>query len=876
MYSTTAPLLGLPCARQAQKIRSADTGKNFYMPGFNNWVFQQVSMRSQLRPLQNGMDGTRIIRSIELYHEQYLVGKEFPPDVRLFEKQIIEVGSMASTQNFVLKVRQKNEYAAEAYSYNLSDTSGLYPDVLTGSIPEAKSGVNGEHILAQMFEVEKKCFNLPLIGHCTDSASNALKGLILLASPATYHKYDSIKYVGLPLSDYCFFAPVLRPPYPSIAYPCWDHSGRTVLRNLMNENITIVCAKLPASKDGMQHYLTASIQDLLSLKACKPNVTVKYSDIYPHIKQNCDATTRVLTKDTIQELAQHVPESKGTQLFLQACVWTHEPYRNSKFGSPPDVVKSLWAGLMTWHRWRSYVKCTDGLTLTDNFISYAHYMTEELLVHAGINHQLALFSAFPHLDPTKDYSMRNTGNRGIEAVHSIFRGGSSSLPITAPNLTFKEFLNKMNTVSQVQKAEHALKMIDGHSIVASKKKRLTCARTSTDKASERIDTYTKPEKYSEFIEQLVAATKLGDSDSKKIISELAPQMADTLKKEKEWDNPTLAIEVPKDVHLLDDNGAQVLGLEKFNELIEEILGPVPMALGDQRAQNAGMHSVVNDVDEVLANLMMDMESMPLSNDDNPKPRETVQLLKNTQPHQERPSKDRSRHFIVKDLPFDTSNSEHNISLCQLWTAYPMDKIIRAAKFFLLCNISYIAESGKLRNTSIKANPNTKVILNMYKYDYKEKLYTVAGRSALLPASVLHHNVTDVVLKSTEGIRFDHSSLSELSAYSPYHPDIDLPPPSSMSSLIPTTMPHEDPYIVEKIVSKRFNAQKVQYEYLIKWQGYSSKENTWELPSNLPALMLNEYEKSLLTASSSEEPKRAGLHNRTKIKAPNRPDFIVNM
>ena len=41
-------------------------------------------------------------------------------------------------------------------------------------------------------------------------------------------------------------------------------------------------------------------------------------------------------------------------------------------------------------------------------------MTEELLVHAGIIHQFALFLCFPQLD-TNEYSLRNTGNRTIEA-----------------------------------------------------------------------------------------------------------------------------------------------------------------------------------------------------------------------------------------------------------------------------------------------------------------------------------------------------------------------------------------------------------------------------------------------------------------------------
>ena len=294
------------------------------------------------------------------------------------------------------------------------------------------------------------------MGHCTDSAANALNALIKLASPSTYTRKlpaHPLQFVGLPIKNFTFYAPFLRQGYPSIAYPCWDHSGRTVVKNLMNENITIVSGVLCDHKDGLKRYHTATIRDLQTLKKKKRNAsaTVKHCDITPHVKQNCDATARLLTCTTIAQLAKYVPESKGTQLYLQAAVWTHEPFRNDRFGPPTKVVRSLWAGIMTWRRWRHYIEITQGLTLTTNFISRSHYMTEELLVHAGINHQLSLYLSFPDLTTSK-YSLRNTGNRGLEAIHGIFRGGSSSLPITGANLSFQEFLSRMNKTLQVHEA----------------------------------------------------------------------------------------------------------------------------------------------------------------------------------------------------------------------------------------------------------------------------------------------------------------------------------------------------------------------------------------------------------------------------------------
>ena len=181
------------------------------MPGLNDWAFEMLCKHSILKPLQNGMDGTRIIRAVELYQGKYLVSKQFSPDVRLFSAQLVQASTMVDIQQYVPEVRRNNGYSAEAYSYNISDISGEYPDMLVGSIPEAKSGVTGSHIFVQMLEVESRAqqFELPLIGHCTDSAANALKSLAMLATPSTFEGY-CIQFIGLPIQQYRYFAPLLH------------------------------------------------------------------------------------------------------------------------------------------------------------------------------------------------------------------------------------------------------------------------------------------------------------------------------------------------------------------------------------------------------------------------------------------------------------------------------------------------------------------------------------------------------------------------------------------------------------------------------------------------------------------------------------------
>ena len=90
---------------------------------------------------------------------------------------------------------------------------------------------------------------------------------------------------------------------------------------------------------------------------------------------------------------------------------------------------------MTWRCWRQYVDISPSLSLEIHCISRQHYLTEEILVHAGINHFLCLYLCFPGTN-LSDYNLRHTGNWSIEAIHGMFHGETCSLPITSPNLSF--------------------------------------------------------------------------------------------------------------------------------------------------------------------------------------------------------------------------------------------------------------------------------------------------------------------------------------------------------------------------------------------------------------------------------------------------------
>lgn len=82
------------------------------------------------------------------------------------------------------------------------------------------------------------------------------------------------------------------------------------------------------------------------------------------------------------------------------------------------------------------------------------------------------------------------------------------------------------------------------------------------------------------------------------------------------------------------------------------------------------------------------------------------------------------------------------------------------------------------------------------------------------------------------LTINHTESTELSQYQRFHENINLDAVNndtndseSDDNLINSDC--EDPFIVEKIIKKKYNSHKVQYEYFMKWVGYAESENSWE-------------------------------------------------
>lgn len=216
------------------------------------------------------------------------------------------------------------------------------------------------------------------------------------------------------------------------------------------------------------------------------------------------------------------------------------------------------------------------------------------------------------------------------------------------------------------------------------------------------------------------------------------------------------------------------------------------------------------------------------------------MLKYLQPHREKASKDRSRRFAAGQLPGDKeANSDHDIYYMDYWLVIPSAALAKEARCFLLGQVIYMAVEEKVCHKACSNNPNLEVMLTVYCFDTVTECYSSKGRSGLLKAKkalLRKATVTDVE---------DGASVlitSELpDGYVPYHDDLDLHSrlTTPACNLQLEECSNEDPYIVEQVLDKRFRSG--QYEFLVKWVGYTKEDCTWELAYNIPEQKMTEFE-----------------------------------
>ncbi|XP_046678452.1 uncharacterized protein LOC124366156 isoform X14 [Homalodisca vitripennis] len=108
-------------------------------------------------------------------------------------------------------------------------------------------------------------------------------------------------------------------------------------------------------------------------------------------------------------------------------------------------------------------------------------------------------------------------------------------------------------------------------------------------------------------------------------------------------------------------------------------------------------------------------------------------------------------------------------------------------------------------------------------------------------------------------------------YSAEIPPVTSEPVKSAVKDLTQKQPEEEEFVVEKIVSRRYNIKKKHFEYLLKWEGYPSEQNTWEPAENLGTCqhLLKAFEEALAKQQAAKQAKAPVIKQETpyKVKPP---------
>ena len=189
---------------------------------------------------------------------------------------------------------------------------------------------------------------------------------------------------------------------------------------------------------------------------------------------------------------------------------------------------------------------------------------------------------------------------------------------------------------------------------------------------------------------------------------------------------------------------------------------------------------------------------------------------------------------------------------------------------LLVQVSLILTEGT-PSQNAENNPSTEVVIQTYP---AAKTYHVLGRTAL--PSILQVDVTEHIQQDCDTVTLSYDDIEGLQGYLPLSNEVDIEARLAICApaeqLTTSFIEDEEDFVVER---SNVNARLGQYEYLIKWKGYSAKHNMWELLTNIPEDVLSKLEHDQLTPSAAHAALRPGLRDRQAINPPYNPNFISN-
>ena len=153
---------------------------------------------------------------------------------------------------------------------------------------------------------------------------------------------------------------------------------------------------------------------------------------------------------------------------------------------------------------------------------------------------------------------------------------------------------------------------------------------------------------------------------------------------------------------------------------------------DEHALSVSHHAAQENTMETVCNLITDLSMDAVAVDQPTASTCTSALLKDLQPHKEKPSKDRRRRFYCPALYGDQAiPSNHDVFLFDFWAIHPTKRLFCDLKNFLIGKVMLLMECESSCDSGSLSNPNLTTILEIYEHNVVSNAYNSAGRTGLL-------------------------------------------------------------------------------------------------------------------------------------------------
>jgi hypothetical protein len=260
--------------------------------------------------------------------------------------------------------------------------------------------------------------------------------------------------------------------------------------------------------------------------------------------QSGDAANRLFDSRTISSLEDNfrngmLPDAGATVLFLKMVNAALAPIEDPNFGTPLECVRSMWSGLQALRQWRNYVRLDDKLTLGENFVSLAMYVTFEVIIHGATNHYLACKRHAPGLEWRLKAALRGVcDTRTIEGLFALMRTGKIGHHNSVNN-HLAGFIDTLSKVIASNRAKLNLRKA-GVNVPVRRGKLTTWSIKEGDKGTwASFEVRVKTLGYDEFVREVAEAKRLGQLDGDALVEEFAPAVAEFLKGAGVWDKPVV-------------------------------------------------------------------------------------------------------------------------------------------------------------------------------------------------------------------------------------------------------------------------------------------------------------------------------------------------